>query len=73
MSRNRPRLCCAPPSHLRDSRWQGDAEPQLPGISPRNLVYLRPLVAAALFLARTLDSSQLRQSNKTRWRVCRMM
>ncbi|KAI0262129.1 hypothetical protein BGY98DRAFT_1051156, partial [Russula aff. rugulosa BPL654] len=50
MSRNRLRLCCAPP-------WEGDAEPQLPGLSPRNLVCLRTPVATALFLARTLDSS----------------
>jgi hypothetical protein len=43
------------PSHLRE----GDAEPQLPGLSPCpcNLVCLRTLVAAALILTRTLDSS----------------
>ena len=59
MSRNnRLRLCCALPSHLKDSRWEGDAKPKPPGLSPRNLVCLRALVAVALSLTRTLDSSR---------------
>jgi hypothetical protein len=36
ISRNRPRLCCAPPSHLGDSRREGDVKLQLPGLGPRH-------------------------------------
>jgi len=35
----------------------GGAAPQPPGLSPRNFVYLRALVAAALFVAGMLGSS----------------
>jgi hypothetical protein len=48
--------CCTPSPRLKDSRSEGNSkpQPQLPGLSPRNLVCLRALVTAALFLASTL-------------------